>query len=357
MSNTEQTLTIDGINTSFTPGQTILEVARENGIDIPTLCYLERCRPTGSCRVCLVEVKGASSLAASCATEAAPGMEIETDNEAVTAARRMVIELMLASGEHSCVTCEANGDCVLQDLAYKYQVDTVRFPRPMEYYPTEAGNPLIIRDFSRCVLCGRCVQACNEVQVNNAIFFDYKGTKSKIVTQGDQGDVPLEDSSCVFCGECVKVCPVGALVENKAHFQGRKWQEEKVKTTCTYCGVGCQIYLHKKNGKVIRVTGVDDGLPNMGSLCVKGRFGHEFIHSEDRLTTPMIREGDSFREASWDEALDLVAKRFTEIKGKSGSDSLAGLCSARLTNEENYLMQKLVRVGFGTNNIDHCARL
>ncbi len=354
MSNTEQTLTIDGKNVSFTPGQTILEVARENGIDIPTLCYLERCRPTGSCRVCLVEVKEAGSLVTACDLPAAPGMEVETENEAVIAARQMVIELMLASGEHSCVTCEANGDCVLQDLAYRYQVETVRFPRPMEYYPTEANNPLIIRDFSRCVLCGRCVQACNEVQVNLVISFQYEGAKSKIVTKGD---VPYEESNCVFCGECVKVCPVGALLEKKAHYLSRKWQETEVRTTCTYCGVGCQINLHKKNGKVIRVTGVDDGLPNLGSLCAKGRFGYEFIHSEDRLTTPLIREGASFREASWDEALDLVAKRFTEIKDEHGPDSLAGLCSARMTNEENYLMQKLVRAGFGTNNIDHCARL
>jgi len=352
--STEQTLMINGEKLTYTPGQTILEVARENGIDIPTLCYLDRCKPTGSCRVCLVEVKGARALVASCAMPAAPGMEVQTESESVVKARRMVVELLLASGEHNCMTCEANGECTLQDLAYRYQVETVRFARPMEYFTPETDNPMIIRDFSKCVLCGRCVQACNEVQVNLAISFGYRGTRSKIVTKGD---VPLENSDCVFCGECVRVCPVGALVEKKARYKGRTWEETKIRTTCAYCGVGCQIYLHVKDGKVLRVSGVEEGLPNLGSLCVKGKFGYEFIHSEERLTTPLIRQGDSFREASWDEALDMVAKHFLEIKEKSGPDSLAGLTSARVTNEENYLMQKLVRTGFGTNNIDHCARL
>jgi len=352
--NSEQTLTINEKKVSFTPGQTLLEVARENGIDIPTLCYLDRCEPTGSCRICLVEVKGARALVASCAMPAAPGMEVQTESEAVVKARRMVIELLLASGEHNCMTCEANGECKLQDLAYRYQVETIRFSRPMEYFPMESSNPLIIRDFSKCVLCGRCVQACNEIQVNLAISFGYRGARSKIVTKGD---VPLEESDCVFCGECVGVCPVGALVEKKARYKGRPWEETKIKTTCSYCGVGCQVYLHVKDGQVLRVTGVEDGLPNLGSLCVKGKFGHEFIHSKERLTTPLIRQADGFRHATWDEALDYVAKRLKEIKEKDGPDSLAGLSSASVTNEENYLMQKLVRAGFGTNNVDHCARL
>jgi predicted molibdopterin-dependent oxidoreductase YjgC len=352
--NSEQTLTINGTKMSFAPGQTILQVARENSVDIPTLCYLDKCKPTGACRVCLVEVAGARALVASCAMPAAPGMEIQTESESVISARRMVVELLLASGDHDCMLCQANGECVLQALAYRYQVETVRFERPMEYPEKEEGNPLIIRDFSKCVLCGRCVQACNEVQVNMAISFGYRGASSKIVTRGD---MPLENSDCVFCGECVSVCPVGALVEKKALFNGRPWEENLVRTTCTYCGVGCQTNLHVKDGKVLRTTGVADGLPNNGSLCAKGKFGNEFIGSEDRLTTPLIRIGDDFREASWDEALDLVAKNLSEIKEKSGPDSLAGLTSARVTNEENYLMQKLFRAGLGTNNIDHCARL
>lgn len=354
MTDAKNVLTIDGQKYTFSPGQTILDVARANGIDVPTLCHMPRCKPTGACRVCVVEVKGARSLIAACTMPAAPGMDVQTSTDKVLASRKLSIELLLASGQHDCVTCESNGVCVLQDLAYQYQMETVRFARPGKYYPTEQANPMIMRDFTRCILCGRCVQACNDIQVNQAISYGYRGSASKIVATGN---LPLEESDCVFCGECVQACPVGALVNKKAKGKARSWEQSKVRSTCTYCGVGCQIYLHVKDGKVIQVSGVEDARPNQGSLCVKGRYGYEFISSRDRLTTPLIREADDFREASWDEALDLVAKKFLEIKEKHGPDSLAGLTSARVTNEENYMMNKLVRAGFGTNNLDHCARL
>ena len=217
----------------------------------------------------------------------------------------------------------------------------------------ELANPLIVRDFSRCILCGRCVQACNEVQVNRAINFGYRSADAKIVA-GD--DVPLKDSKCVFCGECIQACPTGALTEKKARLDWRPWETEKVRTTCPYCGVGCQQWLHVKDGKIVKVTGVEDGSPNKGRLCVKGRFGYDFIYSEERLTTPLIREGDTFREASWDEALDLVANKFKQIIKESGPDAVAGVSCARSINEDSYQMQKLFRGVFKTNNIDHCAR-
>ena len=351
-------IVIDGHDFRFTPGETILDVAQRNGIDIPTLCYLRGASPTGACRLCLVEVEGARNLVASCAAPAAPNMVISTESERVLQSRRINLELLLASGNHSCVTCEADGDCRLQELAVKYQVETHHLPPVDTPYPVEDINPCIIRDFSRCILCGRCVKACNEIQVNNVIDFGYEGSASKIVTKGD---LTLKDSDCVFCGECVQVCPVGALVPKHDLFLDRSLGEakeaKKVRTICSYCGVGCQIYLHVNDNRVIKVSGVEDVGPNYGSLCVKGRFGFDFIGHPDRLTAPLIKENGEFREASWDEALDLVAEKLGRIKKESGPDTMGLLTSARMTNEENYMAQKFARAVIGTNNVDHCARL
>jgi predicted molibdopterin-dependent oxidoreductase YjgC len=251
--------------------------------------------------------------------------------------------------------CPAYGECKLQDLAIQYRVRLNHFPPAEKTHPVENVNPFIIRDLSRCILCGRCVQACNDIQVNNAISFGYRGSEAKIVTKGDRA---LKDSDCVFCGECVQVCPVGALVlKDDLASPGLDSTVKKVRTTCSYCGVGCQIFLHVKDNKIIKVTGVEGAKPNYGSLCVKGRFGYNFVDSPERLKTPLIKENGTFREASWDEALDLVASKFKEIKDNHGPDSIGTLTSARITNEENYLSQKFTRAVIGTNNVDHCARL
>jgi formate dehydrogenase (NADP+) alpha subunit len=351
---TQDIIVINGTEYGFSPEETILQVAERNGIDIPSMCHLEGCMPTGACRVCVVEVKGAKNLLPACATPASRNMVVETESERVVKSRKINIELLLASGHHNCLTCEANGNCRLQDLAYKYQVETVRFSETPSKYPAETNNAMIIRDFSRCIMCGRCVQACNEVQVNRAISYGYRGAASKIVAIGD---LPLNESDCVFCGECVQACPVGALIEKESRFRARQWEAERVQTTCPYCGVGCQIYLQVKDNKIVRVTGVEAAAPNFGSLCVKGRFGYDFITDSKRLTTPLIRENGTFREASWDEALSLVAGKLSEIKQKHGPDSIGVFSSAKTTNEENYVAQKFARAVVGTNNIDHCARL
>jgi NADP-reducing hydrogenase subunit HndD len=375
----ENTIVIDGQTLSFAPGETVLQVASRNGIDIPTLCYLKGASPTGACRICLVEVEGARNLVASCAAPAAAKMVVKTESPRVVRARRTNIELLLASGQHNCLVqdmdmdswtdfqlrsmeakehedlCPAYGNCRLQELAVRYQVRTGQYTPSDTPYPIENVNPFIVRDFSRCVLCGRCVQACNEIQVNNAISFGYRGSVSKIVAKGDRA---LKDSDCVFCGECLQACPVGALIpKQNSGTQQSTLEAKKVRTTCSYCGVGCQLYLHVKDNRVFKVTGVEDVGPNYGSLCVKGRFGYDFIHAPARLKTPLIRENGDFREASWDEALDLVGKRLVEIKNESGPDSIMVLSSARITNEENYLAQKFTRAAIGTNNVDHCARL
>ena len=351
-----QTFILNGKETPFTPGQMILDAARNGGVEIPTLCYLKGAAPTGACRICCVEVKGARSLMAACSTPVTAGMEVTTNSELVHRARKMNVEFLLASGRHNCLMCEANGQCKLQDLSYFYKITKLQFREKDEkdIYPTEDQNPFIVRDFSRCILCGRCVQACNEVLVNRAISQGYRGAESKIVTGGDS---PYNESECVFCGQCVDVCPVGALTEKKAKGLGRPWETQKIRTTCPYCGVGCQQLLHVKDGKIVKVTAVEGAQPNQGRLCVKGRFAYDFIYSDERLNTPLIRQKNGeFREASWDEALDLVASKFKQIIASDGPDAIAGVSCARSINEDSYQMQKLFRAVIGTNNIDHCAR-
>ncbi len=375
----QDTLVIDGKDFSFEHGETILDVARRNGIDIPTLCHLKGATPTGACRICLVELEGAKALVTSCSTPAAPNMVIKTSSKRVLDARRLNLELLLSSGSHNCLVqgleidswtdfqlkamepekhrslCPAYGECRLQELAIQYGVKTNRFPVLESPHPIEDVNPFIVRDLSRCILCGRCVQACNEIQVNNAISFGYRGSRSKIVTKGDRA---LKDSDCVFCGECIQACPVGALMAKDDFYRaGYSSEIKKIRTTCPYCGVGCQMYLHVKDNKIVKITGIEDVAPNYGSLCVKGRFGYAFVSDPARLRTPLIKENGKFREATWDEALDHVASRLSRIKEENGPDSIGVLSSARTTNEENYLAQKFTRVVIGTNNVDHCARL
>lgn len=373
----ERSIVINGNRLSFSPGETILEIARRHDIDIPTLCRLDGAPPTGTCGVCMVEVEGERELKKACSTQACENMVVMTETPRVVAARRYVIRKMLGSGNHNCAVrgagtddwagfqlrvnradhsddlCPVWGDCRLQDLAYRYQVSGDNFAAPGGEFPLEDANPFIVRDFSRCVLCGRCVQACNAVQVNNAIMF--RADEKKIVT--GESDAPLKDSQCVFCGECVQACPVGALVEKDARYSVRPWETEKIRTTCTYCGVGCQIYLHVKYDTVVKVSGVPGTAPNFGSLCVKGRFGFDFVNSKKRLTTPLIKENGAFREATWEEALQTVAEKLGHIKDAHGPDSIGVLTSARVTNEENYMVQKFARAVLKTNSVDHCARL
>ena len=351
----ENTLTLNGKAVAFQPAQTILEVARDNGIHIPTLCHLkgfpaDRIMPD----LCRGGQRGANThgcvLHAGIAGAGSPyghgGHPQDAENDrGISRIQRAII---------TALTCEANGDCPPSGSRLPVRHHDVPFAPPPAFYATEADNPFIVRDFSRCILCGRCVQACNDVVVNGAIDLGYRGSLSKVVTGGD---APYHLSDCVFCGQCLEVCPTGALTAKKGKWQGRPWETKTVRTTCPYCGVGCQQLLHVRDGRIARVTAVEDAMPNQGRLCVKGRFAYDFIYSEDRLTAPLIRKEDgAFREASWDEALDLVAGKFKEIMTQHGPDAIAGVSCARSTNEDSYQMQKLFRAVIGTNNIDHCAR-
>lgn len=373
----DRKMSVNGRDILFAAGETILEAASRIGVSIPTLCHLKGTTPHGKCRICVVEIDGENELMTACNTPCASGMVIKTESKRVVTDRKKTLEKMIASGNHNCAAssagnsdwtgfqlsvqrddntselCPVWGDCRLQDLLYFYQVTQKKPSGRIQPLQKEIVNPLIVRDFSRCILCGRCVKACNEVQVNRVIDFGEQDGHGKIVTKNN---TTLADSDCVFCGECIQACPVGALVEKKAAYKWRPWEVTKIRTTCPYCGVGCQQVLHVKEGKIVKVTGVENGKPNLGRLCVKGRFGYDFIYSDERLKTPLIRENDHFREATWDEALDLVVNRFKEIIVTDGPDALAGVSCARSINEDSYQMQKLFRAVFKTNNIDHCAR-
>ena len=345
---------LNGREVSARPGATILDVAQREGMEIPTLCHHPALAPEASCRLCVVEDCKSKKLVPACATFAADGMRLETENERVHEARRFNLELLLARHPLDCMTCEQNGACELQDLAYQFQVDGRRFgfaPRPGS---RDLSHPFIALDPDKCVLCHRCVRGCAEIQGRSAIGIYERGANSHI---GPEAQRPWLESICESCGTCVALCPTGALVEKQSIRKGRAWEYEKVSTICPYCGVGCTIDLNVKGGRVAKVTSNWTRGVNLGALCVKGRFGYEFIHHPERLKQPLIRAGDGFREATWNEALDLVAQKFVETKQRSGPDALAVIASAKATNEENYLIQKFTRAVIGTNNVDHCARL
>ena len=351
------TITIDGQEVTANPGQTILEVARDMGIYIPTLCHYSKTTNVGACRVCVVEVENARSYVASCCAPVTPGMVVRTDTPAIRTAQKMIVELLWSSGDHNCLTCEQNGQCELQNLVYWLQIEKPRFKIEPPGYDMDDSNTMIHRDLNKCVLCGRCIRACNEIQVNEVLDFANRGSYAKV---GPAFDADYIDSSCVFCGECLQVCPTGAITFKQAKFAGRPWELKKTRTTCAYCGVGCQMDLYTKDNKIVKVMGNREyGQPNEGSLCVKGRFGMDFVSHPDRLKKPLIRykKDEDLQETTWEEAYTFIADKLNAIKKTNGPDSIAGLSSARVTNEENYLFQKFMRAAVGTNNVDHCARL
>ena len=345
-------LIIDGRQVTGREGSSIIEAAADVGIDIPNLCYDKTLSVAAACRLCSVEVEGRPNLVPACATEVAEGMVVRTESEAVVEARRVILDLLLSDHPSDCLVCEQAGDCRLQEYCYRYGVRETSYEGERKQLDIEGLNELIERDMNKCILCGKCVRVCQEVQVTNAIDFAERGYEAVVSTSFDR---PLDISLCRFCGQCVDLCPTGALI-NKQLKGTRPWERTTVRTTCPFCGVGCNFDLNVAHDKVVGVTAAYDAPVNQGSLCVKGRFHTDLIESPDRITTPLIKRNGVFEEASWDEALDLVASTLLRIKAKEGPDAIAVLSSARCTNEENYLLQRLTRAGLNTNSIDHCAR-
>jgi len=354
-SGAEVSLTIDGRPVSVPANATILDAAEQLGLSIPTLCHHPDLRPTGICRICVVEVQGQPTLAAACVTPVAPGMVVNTGAPAVRTARHTILEIILASHGHA-PEAEIGPDhgARLQELVEELGVSVPRLPLRPRTYGLEWDDPLVVRDLDRCVLCDRCVRVCAEKMQLRATWRMGQGIETRL-TPAERG--LLHETECEHCGNCVYVCPTGALSERWRYEFGPP--DKKVRTICTYCGTGCGLFVNVRNDRIIGVSSDPDAPVNHGDLCIKGRFAFDFVHHPDRLTRPLLRESldQEFRQVSWDKALDFAARRLSEIKARCGPDSIGAVSSSRCSNEENYLMQKFMRSVIGTNNIDNCARV
>ena len=351
------TLTIDGVEVTVPEGTSVMRAAAIVGTKIPKLCATEQLEPFGSCRLCLVQIEGVKGLPASCTTPVAPGMKVATQNERLAKVRRGVMELYISDHPLDCLTCPANGHCELQDMAGAVGLREVRYGyeggNHLDAKP-DTSNPYFTFDPAKCIVCSRCVRACEERQGTFALTIEGRGFASKVAAS--QGETFL-DSECVSCGACVQACPTATLSENTLIAKGQA--EHSAVTTCAYCGVGCSFRAEMRGEEIVRMVPNKDGHANHGHSCVKGRFAIGYASHPDRIVKPMIRAkiSDPWREVSWDEAIATAASELKRIQQKYGRDSIGGITSSRCTNEETYLVQKLVRAGFGNNNVDTCARV
>ena len=340
-------LIIDGQTVVAEEGMSVLDAALANDIYIPHLCHHPDLAPSGACRLCGVEVNG-GKMVMSCMTPAKEGINVKTDSPTIYKSRKVTMELLIADHDMDCLACEAADGCELLRVSsyLGIQPEQVERLRPFgRDLPIDKSNPFFQFDPNKCILCGICVRTCDEIVGLGAIGYINRGFKTVVGTFGDKG---FKDSICESCGECVARCPVGALTPKRPQLAARV-----VSTTCAYCGVGCSIDFGVKGDKIVSASANRESPVNQGSLCVKGRYAFNFVNHPDRLKTPLIKKDGEFVEATWDEALSLIASKFAESKG----EKFATLTSAKCTNEDNYVIQKFTRAVMGTNTIDHCARL
>jgi len=349
---------IDGNEIPYREGETVLEAARQAEIEIPTLCHDDRLTPAGACRICLVEIDGVNLMQPACHTRVTPGLVARTNTRKVDRNRQIILSLHLADTLQDRQVAEDNNPSRLFELADLYgtagewrSVASARQGRPHD------TNPFIEFRADRCIACSLCTRYCDEIEAVSAITLAHRGAHTTISTADLE---PLTDTTCELCGGCIDVCPTGAMTEKPALLYGKPERElEKVRTTCNFCGVGCQIDLNvdREANRIVKVTSPPPGTTvNDGNLCVKGRFANDFVHHEDRLTEPLVRDADGqLQPATWEEALDRVAERLLTVKEEHGNDALAFISSSRCTKEENYLMQKMARAAFQTHNVHQCA--
>lgn len=351
------TLSIDNQEVTVPKGTTILEAAKGLGVEIPTLCHLKELAPDGSCRMCVIEVEGGrrGGLTTACTAHCQEDMVVATHSEKVADSRRFILDLLLSNHKLECFSCGKNGDCQLQQYALDYGIDATSFTegKRMPCHQEDTSNPFFSYDPEKCIMCRRCARVCQLRQGRDVLSIANRGFETKMMPSYGQA---FDQSICESCGNCVSSCPTGALTA-KDMKEYRKWETQKIPTTCPHCGTGCQMNLLVKNNRLVGVEPLD-GPANKNLLCVKGKFAsYKFVGSGDRLTEPLIKRNGIFEPASWEEALALVSSKFNEIKAENGADALAGFSCSRATNEDNYVFQKMVRAAFGTNNVDNCARV
>ncbi|EPB3074046.1 formate dehydrogenase subunit alpha [Enterococcus faecalis] len=351
------TLSIDNQEVTVPKGTTILEAAKGLGVEIPTLCHLKELAPDGSCRMCVVEVEGGrrGGLTTACTAHCQEDMVVATHSEKVADSRRFILDLLLSNHKLECFSCGKNGDCQLQQYALDYGIDATSFTegKRMPCHQEDTSNPFFSYDPEKCIMCRRCARVCQLRQGRDVLSIANRGFETKMMPSYGQA---FDQSICESCGNCVSSCPTGALTAKDTK-EYRKWETQKIPTTCPHCGTGCQMNLLVKNNRLVGVEPID-GPANKNLLCVKGKFAsYKFVGSGDRLTEPLIKRNGIFEPASWEEALTLVSSKFNEIKAENGPDALAGFSCSRATNEDNYVFQKMVRAAFGTNNVDNCARV